>query len=195
MAAMSAPSLWERLRSARVVARSRGILGKPAALDFDAYQATDWNTLLANGSLVNLRISTGEIETRMAERQARYFAAGAAPSDRNAAFLDLYAGLATPALVGRNLVGDQDFNNLMAGLRPGDQLLFIGGSGLYSFKGTGYVRSGVFDRIQIAHHQCKGSVRPSFAPAQTSHGRVVRGIARQVKAAQALDRHDLALVQ
>lgn len=137
------------LRSARVVARSRGLLGAEPALDLDLYEAADWKTLLADGSLVNLRIGVGEIEARLAEHRASYFAGGAAPSDRNAAFLDLYAGLATPARVGRNLVGDREFNSLMAALRPGDHLLFVGGRGLYSFKGTAYVRGGVFDRIQL----------------------------------------------
>lgn len=137
------------LRSARVVARSRGLLGAAPTLDFDRYEAADWNALLSDGSLVDLRIAVGEIGSRLAEHRASYFSGAAAPSDENAAFLELYTGLATPARVGRNLVGDRAFNNLMAGLRPGDQLLFIGGSGLYSFKGTAYVRDGVFDRIQV----------------------------------------------
>jgi len=137
------------LRSARVVARSRGLLGKASSLDFDTYESATWTALVADGSLVNMRISAGEAEARLAQRQASYFAAGAAPSDPNAAFLDLFAGLATLARVGRNLVGAREFNNLMAGMRPGDQLLFVAGSGLYSFKGTAYVREGAFDRIQV----------------------------------------------
>ncbi len=141
------------LRSARVVARSRGLLEQPSALDFDRFEPADWKSLLANGSLVNLRISVGELQSRLAAERARYFADGAAPTDANAAFLDLYAGLATPARVGRNILGGRDFNNLLAQLRPGDQILFVGGSGLYSFKGTAYVRTGVFERLQIVQDE------------------------------------------
>ena len=38
----------------------------------------------------------------------------------------------------------------MADLAEGDQLIFVGGRGLYSFKGTAWRREGTFDRIQIA---------------------------------------------
>lgn len=137
------------LRSARVVARSRGLLENTGGVAFDRFEPAAWNSLLANGSIVSLRISIGEIQKRFAKQGARYFAEGAVPADANSAFLELFAGLATPAMVGRNLLGAREFNNLMAELRPGDQLLFVGGRGLYSFKGTNYVRSGVFDRLQV----------------------------------------------
>jgi NosR/NirI family nitrous oxide reductase transcriptional regulator len=37
----------------------------------------------------------------------------------------------------------------MASLKPGEQAIAVLGSGDYSFKGSGYVRGGIFDRVQL----------------------------------------------
>jgi transcriptional regulator of nitric oxide reductase len=137
------------LRAGRAVARSRGLLGAvEERLDFDRFEPVPWNSLIDEGSLVSLAVMVGEAEARFRERNARLYPEAAAPSP-DTPFIELFAGLATPARVGRNLLGDRLYNRVMAGLGPGDQLVFVGGRGLYSFKGTAYVRSGVFDRLQL----------------------------------------------
>jgi NosR/NirI family nitrous oxide reductase transcriptional regulator len=154
------------LRSARMVARARGILepeagpasGAKHALDFDLFEKAGWRELRDKGAIARLTLTVGEVEAAFArrsgeherdeedaeERDKRAFA-----PEPDATFIELYAALATPALIGRNLLGDRDYNRFMAGLGPGEQALLIAGSGLYSFKGTAYVRTGVFDRIQL----------------------------------------------
>jgi NosR/NirI family transcriptional regulator, nitrous oxide reductase regulator len=47
------------------------------------------------------------------------------------------------------LIGENDRANLTTWLNPGDQALMIAGKGLFSFKGSGYVRGGIFDRIVL----------------------------------------------
>ena len=37
-----------------------------------------------------------------------------------------------------------------ARLKPGQQAIIVAGDGAYSFKGSGYVRGGIFDRIELA---------------------------------------------
>jgi len=64
-------------------------------------------------------------------------------------FIDLYTGLMSPPRVGENLIGKLDFNDLLAGMAANDQIIVVIADGLYSFKGTGYIRSGLFDRIQL----------------------------------------------
>jgi ferredoxin len=137
------------LRAGRAVARSRGLLGEAQArLDFDRFAPASWQDLRADGSLVALSLSVGEAEARFDARGARLFPAASAPAPETP-LLEIYAGLATPARVGRNLMGQRLYNRLMAEMAPGDQLVFVGGRGLYSFKGTRYVRDGVFDRIRL----------------------------------------------
>jgi len=136
------------LRSARAVAASRGLLGG-ADLDFESFEAVGWRALLDEGSLVRLRLATGVVEGAMADRGGRLYPEGAGPRDPSATFIELIAGLASPARVGRNLLGGLDFNAAMAPLAPGDHIIFVAARGLYSFKGTSYRRGGTFDRIRL----------------------------------------------
>jgi len=136
------------LRAARAVGRSRGLFGGGAA-DFHSFAAASWAELLDEGSLVRRVVTVSEAVDLLAEQGARLFPEGAAVPEATAPFLDLTLGLATPARVGRNLVGERLYNRVMGQLSEGDQVIFVAARGLYSFKGTAWVRDGVFDRIQI----------------------------------------------
>ncbi|UCH74505.1 MAG: regulatory protein NosR [Rhodospirillales bacterium] len=137
-------------QSAIAVGRSRGVLeGGASGIDLTGFEEADWQTLLADGSLRRLVLTLGEVTRPLADKGARLYPAGAGPDDPDIRFIDLVAGLATPARIGRNLLGPQRFNRLVGALAPGDHLIFVAANGLYSFKGTGYVKSGRFDRIQI----------------------------------------------
>ena len=68
-----------------------------------------------------------------------------------------------------------DQTNLKSWLKPGDQALMIVGKGIYSFKGSGYVRGGIFDRIVLVQddvsvrfhdhdHKRLGSISATGAP-------------------------------
>ena len=137
------------LRAARAVARSRGILGQAqAGLDFESFGPATWRELLDDGSLVSLDVTVADAEAAIRAEGGRLFPDAARP-DPAVRYLSLHAGLATPARVGRNLLGDRLYNRVTAELSEGDQLIFVGGRGLFSFKGTAYVRQGVFDRIRL----------------------------------------------
>lgn len=126
------------LTSARSVARTRGIIGTPQTgrLDRETYAPARWSDLTADGSLVAKKITAGT------------------PADDAAASAEgivasLYVGLATPRRIGENLLGQAEYRRLAASIGANDNAIFIAGSGLWSFKGTHYVRTGVFDRIQV----------------------------------------------
>ncbi|RMD64895.1 MAG: regulatory protein NosR, partial [Alphaproteobacteria bacterium] len=136
------------LRAARAVARSRGLLGK-TRIDLESFALADWTTLMVEGSLAHRTVTVGALEAALAEQGARYFPPGVDPPPAQAPFLDLYFALATPARIGRNLLGERLYNRILASLNEGDHLIFVAARGIYSFKGTGYVRSGRFDRIQL----------------------------------------------
>ncbi|MCP4329652.1 MAG: regulatory protein NosR [Alphaproteobacteria bacterium] len=136
------------LRAARAVAMSRGLLGAQG-LVLEEYSAADWDALFADGSLVPLRVSVGEAQKRLAEQGGRLFPEGVTAPPAETALIEIAFGLATPARVGQNLLGQKAYNRETADLAAGDHLIFVGGSGAMSFKGTAYIRSGVFDRVQI----------------------------------------------
>ena len=135
------------LRSARKVARAKGILdgGGGTRIDIDKFKAFDWPGLIAFGGIVRRRITNADVDRQLMR-------AGAGKSKNrvaDASFIDLYSGLVTPAMVGLNLLGQRAYNRLLAERRIGEHFIFIGASGLYSFKGTAYRATGIFDRIQI----------------------------------------------
>ena len=136
------------VRAARAVARSRGLIAADR-LDLDLFRQNDWDGLLGDGSVARVALALGDVEAVLARSGGLYFPLGTRPDDPHTRFLDLYAALATPAGIGRNLLGARVYDRAAAALAEGDQLVFVAGRGIYSFKGTDYVRSGVFDRLQL----------------------------------------------
>ena len=47
------------------------------------------------------------------------------------------------------LLGDAGYAQLQKQLKPNQQAILVAGKGLYSFKGSGYVRGGIFDRLKL----------------------------------------------
>jgi transcriptional regulator of nitric oxide reductase len=138
------------LQSARAVARSRGLLGSAeAAFDRDALKFAAWQDLLDDSSVIRRRISIGEAGAALAPLNGRLSPGASQGAAAEETFIDLYVALATPPYIGRNLLGERLYGQVSGRLAAGDQLIFVAANGLYSFKGTGYVRDGVFDRIQI----------------------------------------------
>ncbi len=131
------------LRSARAVARSRRLIpGTVAAgsLDLDAFEPRSWDALRAENAIAEMRLTGADVARRGGDP------ANVAPE---ALFIDLFASLVTPAGIGRNVLGDRQFNDLGAGLKDGDQAVLLAANGLFSFKGTNFARSGRFDRIRV----------------------------------------------
>ncbi|MCC7283027.1 MAG: regulatory protein NosR [Acetobacteraceae bacterium] len=131
------------LRTARKVARAYGIIADPAAgtIDLESSTPRSWTELLAEGSIARLRLTAGDL-ARSAPDMER-------PADPDSLVIDLFVAPIAPARIGRNLLGDRDYAALMAGLAPGEQPILIAASGLVSFKGTRFVRTGVFDRVRL----------------------------------------------
>jgi NosR/NirI family nitrous oxide reductase transcriptional regulator len=147
------------IRSAIKVARSRSIGGlKPSdssgprevvTIKEMPVQIEDWKTLVGDGSIRRLSLSVGEINEAYAKAGKTLAAAkpeSATPEDM---FIDLYVASAAIPSVARSLLGEQEYKNLQKKLKPGESAILIAGNGLYSFKGSGYVRGGIFDRFQL----------------------------------------------
>ncbi|MCW8886217.1 MAG: NosR/NirI family protein, partial [Motiliproteus sp.] len=54
--------------------------------------------------------------------------------------------------IGRNLLGEEQYAWLQSELQEGDHAIAVFGNGRYSFKGNGFVRGGIFDRLQLQQH-------------------------------------------
>ena len=61
----------------------------------------------------------------------------------------MQAALVSHPAIARAILGEGEAANLANWLQPGENAIVIVGRGLYSFKGSGYVRGGIFDRIVL----------------------------------------------
>jgi NosR/NirI family transcriptional regulator, nitrous oxide reductase regulator len=144
-------------RSAIQMARSRGLGGAhpvaaaPAVKSIDDAQTAteDWQALIADGSVRRLVLSVGDANQAFEKSGNQEAIAHPEEGSSDDIFIDLYAGLASAPTIGRSLLGNAEYERLKQNLKPGQQAIVIAGNGRYSFKGSGYVRGGIFDRFQI----------------------------------------------
>jgi NosR/NirI family transcriptional regulator, nitrite reductase regulator len=136
------------LRTARTLAIARGLIATGGGIDRVGFKPLDWDGLLAAGGLTHVRFSMDEAAKALAGAQVPV-------PPGSGAFLDLYAGIADPPAVGRNLLGQHVYNQAMAALGPGETALLVISSGLHSHRGTAWKQSGQFDRLAIV----QGTVR------------------------------------
>ena len=116
-------------------------------------EVKSWQALIDEGSINSRTITVGEVNQAFkdlgnpeTERQRRRERGG--PDDT---FIELYTALVSVPTIGRSLLGERAWNNLQGRLEAGEQAVLVAGRGRYSFKGSGYVRGGIFDRIELAH--------------------------------------------
>ena len=138
--------------------------------------AEDWLTLVGDGSVRRLKLTVDQVSadfTRAGKTKAAARPESANPED---VFIDLFAGLASVPRIGRSLLGRDEYRLLRDRLEPGRHAVLVAAGGLYSFKGSGYVRGGIFDRFQLVQgersvrfrdrdHKRLGGVEAAHAPA------------------------------
>ncbi|MBL1377743.1 NosR/NirI family protein [Zobellella iuensis] len=110
------------------------------------WQPRTWVELNERQLIRPLRLTEGEVEQAFAGTRA---ASRSAPAVPDARFMELYFAPLGVADAGINLLGQQQHERLMATLEPGDQPILVVASGDYSFRGNGFVRGGIFDRIRL----------------------------------------------
>ncbi|WP_439800585.1 4Fe-4S binding protein [Shimia thalassica] len=123
--------------------------GPKREIDMTIDRALDWDSMTGDGSVRRMTLDIGQInkafEDTGDERAAKRPEAGAVDDT----FIDMHMALVSVPSIGRSLLGDAEYENLVAWLEPGEQAILVLGRGAYSFKGSGYVRGGIFDRIQL----------------------------------------------
>ncbi len=122
---------------------------EPARIDPDASQTRSWQELLDDGAVRRLQLTVGEVNeafTKSGNPEAALHPESDDPEDR---FIDLIAAQVSVPAIGRSLLGDALWQQLQERLAPGQQAILVAGNGAYSFKGSGYVRGGIFDRVEI----------------------------------------------
>ncbi len=118
-------------------------------LDLQRSDIRDWASLVGDGSVRRLSLTIGDVNEAFAKAGNTAAAQNPEPGDVGSSFIDLYVALVTAPTIGRSLLGDDGYQRLKDSLKPGQQAIVVAGNGAYSFKGSAYVRGGIFDRIEL----------------------------------------------
>jgi len=128
------------VRSSRTVLRSRdNAPDGTARLDRETLRRSSWQSLVAEGAVQHRLVLRAEASKLL----------GTQDSEPDKPFIDLWLALATPPPIGESLLGQRIYESELAKIGPDDDLVLIGASGLYSFKGTEWRQSGSFERFEI----------------------------------------------
>ncbi|MDR5866879.1 transcriptional regulator NosR [Halomonas koreensis] len=141
------------MRAARRVAAEQGLIADPSAtppatVKRDVFTPADWQTLTGDGTIRRLHLTHGEVDATFVGTPAEDYLHTPRPADRT--FIELFYTYLNAPTAGRNLLGDAGYGRLMADLDEGEHAIAVMGRGDYSFKGSGYVRGGIFDRIEVS---------------------------------------------
>lgn len=146
------------LRSAIKVARTYGLAGLEAkqkqsgpvaTVDKELNVVKSWKELVHEGSVQQLKISLKQINQAFKNTGNQLAINNPEEGNDDEVFIELYAAVVSIPSIGRSLLGEHEYRNLMKNLQPGEQAILLAGDGRFSFKGSGYVRGGIFDRFQI----------------------------------------------
>ncbi len=125
------------LRCAIEIAKQVGIIEpvvRPQARFKELSELRDWTTLVKEGSVQRLTVRHKDVGEK----------------DTGNPYIDLYFGYLNAPVIGKSILGERNYRRLMKDLGPSDHAIFIIANGDASFKGSGFVRGGIYDRIQIA---------------------------------------------
>jgi NosR/NirI family nitrous oxide reductase transcriptional regulator len=150
-------------------------------LDPQAGTVAGWSTLLEQGAVGHLRVTLGQVNKAFVDSGNRIAAQRPEPGAESDVFIDLYVALVSQPAIGRSLLGEDEYEHVASMLEPGQHAILVAGDGVYSFKGSGYVRGGIFDRIQLIQgaetirfhdreHRRIGNLRAEGAPAPKEIG-------------------------
>ena len=146
------------IRSGLKVARALGLGGlAPEAAatgprlepDPAAAAPADWAEAEGDGTLRRLSLDVGQVNAAFAALGDPRAAARALTEAPETTFIEMQAALVSVPAIAEGLLGRDGAANVRGWLAEGDHALLVAGRGLYSFKGSGYVRGGIFDRIVL----------------------------------------------
>ncbi len=135
-------------------------------IDQDKTEIMSWDELVEVGAVRNMHLTIGDINKGFQETGRKNAIDHPESGDPDDQFIDLYVALVSVPSIGRSLLDETEWKRLQERLKPGQQAMLVVGNGPYSFKGSGYVRGGIFDRIEIIQQE------NSFRFTDSSHKRL-----------------------
>lgn len=126
-------------------------------LDRSIDAVEDWQTLTGDGSVRHFTLDVAGINADFAALGDKRSDSHAEKGTETDPYINVWTAPVSQPSIGRSLLGDSEYANLEKLLKDGEEAILVAGNGRWSFKGSGYVRGGIFDRIQVI--QGENSVR------------------------------------
>jgi NosR/NirI family transcriptional regulator, nitrous oxide reductase regulator len=95
----------------------------------------DWERIVRKGGLGHLVVTHEQMELP--------------PSPDDEPFIDIHFGMVDAPALGIPLLGEPTWRRAIDRLEPGEHLFAMFGNGTSSFKGSSFVRGGIFDRVRL----------------------------------------------
>jgi len=115
----------------------------------DATAPEDWFTLVGEGTIRRMSLDVGQVNDAFATMDDPRALERPIEAPAEETFIDMYVSLVSIPAIGKATLGERGYNNLKTWLKDGEEAILVTARGQYSFKGSGYVRGGLFDRIQL----------------------------------------------
>lgn len=123
--------------------------GPVKKIDMTLISKETWTKLAGDGSIRRLNLDVGQINAAFEAAGDARAIARPEPGEPTEIYIDMHLALVSVPTVGISLLGKAEHGNLVKWLKKGEHAVLVAGRGRYSFKGSGYVRGGIFDRIQL----------------------------------------------
>ena len=140
-----------------IIEKSNGIIQPISTIKRDVYQQRNWFELTGDGSIRKLYLTNQTVQEAFNGTEGEHVDQ-VDSSQNNDMFAEIYYALADIPTVGKNLLGESEYQWQVDKLQPGEHLIAVFGNG-YSYKGSGYVRGGIFDRLQVHQNENEISFR------------------------------------
>lgn len=108
-----------------------------------------WKALLDQKAVGHLHMTVADANKAFSDNAGAEAAKYPEPGNPDDTFIDLYTAVVSQPSIGKSLLGEAGYNHLKQILQPGQQAIMVAGEGHYSWKGSGYVRGGIFDRLEM----------------------------------------------
>lgn len=149
------------LLSALKVAREtlEGFEPRPVAtVKTDEFHPLSWDELLQRGYLKHVILSHDEVSAAFAGTGAENLN-DVSDEDGDGIFIEFYYGYLNVPDIGRNLLGEEDYQRLLTELGPGNHAVAVLSNGDYSFVGEDFVPGSVPDRLAVHQQELPIEIR------------------------------------
>ena len=131
------------METARQLGVATGVVERPASVPghfVEREEVWDWRKLKRSRVFGRLTVKPEDVG-----EGAYHYGVG----EEGEPFIDLWFTIADAPNVGRALLGEREYKWAMDQLAEGEHLFVMFGNGVSSFRGSGFVRGGIFDRFRL----------------------------------------------